>query len=610
MQRWGRIAAGVTAALVAWSAASAAPNQAPGLDQGWKPEDRNAWYGASQGSRLIPLAWLRALEQPGARGGKFLDPTYLEQRYRYISDGGVNGLPVGFALDVQDDRKFLETSLRWRKNQSKNEPWVGMNCAACHTTKLRYNNKDYVIDGGATLADFQTLLVDLEAALSQTLADPTRFDRFARDVFKLPPGSPPNTPPLDTQANRTALRAAVAQHLRYAQDKRAMNKTNSKYGFGRLDAVGHILNKVVLVSNRKAPVAGAEPDAPVSYPFLWNVNQHEKVQWNGIAPNIKLPAKQDLDVGALVRNTSEVTGVFADIDTRWTLRGGYRTSANVKNLVSMEQLLGKLNAPKWPAEWPLDQTLVDQGAPLFKEHCSECHQLLSRKDLKTKIPLQMGLFKPTPKFPKPPGTDKAMACNAAMYVASTGSLKGAGEGYFNILKPLGKEEKVTTMLTTLTVGQLWHKRDDVAGAGLRSLLGLNPPPQVAQLAAPVAAKPTRRELCEDAQSDILGYKARPLNGIWATAPYLHNGSVATLYDLLLPPADRKAFYVGSREFDPINVGYVRTQTSAEDFFLNPFTSTGGPAWGDSNAGHDYNNAQFTPQQRRALVEYMKTFGER
>lgn len=608
MHRWGRIAAGVTAALAAWTGASAAPDQAPGLDQGWKPEDRIAWYGASQGSRLIPLAWLRALEQPGG-GGKFLDAAYLE-RLRYITDGGVNGLPVGFAVDIQNDDKLLETRLRWRKGQGKSEPWVGMNCAACHTTKLRYSNKDYVIDGGATLADFQTLLINLEAAIAQTLADPARFDRFAREVFRLPPGSPPNTPPLDTQANRNALRTAMAQHMSYAQAKRTMNKTDSKYGFGRLDAVGHILNKVVLVANRKAPV-GAEPDAPVSYPFLWNVNQHEKVQWNGIAPNFKLPAKQDLDAGALVRNTSEVTGVFADIDTRWTLRGGYRTSANVKNLVSMEQLLGKLSAPKWPAGWPLDQNLVDEGAPLFKEKCSSCHQQLSRKDLETKIPLKMGLFKPNVKFPgPPPGTDKAMACNAAMMKASTGSLKGAGEGYFNILKPLGKEEKVTTMLTTVTVGQLWNKRGEVAGAGLRSVLGLNPPPQVAQPAAPVTTAPTRRELCEDAVSDILGYKARPLNGIWATAPYLHNGSVATLYDLLLPPADRKGFYVGSREFDPIDVGYVRTKTSPDDFFLNPFTPAGGPAWGDSNEGHDYNNAQFTPRQRRALVEYMKTFGER
>ncbi len=53
----------------------------------------------------------------------------------------------------------------------------------------------------------------------------------------------------------------------------------------------------------------------------------------------------------------------------------------------------------------------------------------------------------------------------------------------------------------------------------------------------------------------LKYKARELSGIWATAPYLHNGSVPSLYELLLPADQRsKRFYVGNAEFDPKHVG--------------------------------------------------------
>ena len=65
-------------------------------------------------------------------------------------------------------------------------------------------------------------------------------------------------------------------------------------------------------------------------------------------------------------------------------------------------------------------------------------------------------------------------------------------------------------------------------------------------------------------ASLLAYRARSLNGIWATAPYLHNGSVPTLYDLLLPkkrkgdPEDGEyrpeKFQVGSRQFDPDKVG--------------------------------------------------------
>jgi hypothetical protein len=108
-------------------------------------------------------------------------------------------------------------------------------------------------------------------------------------------------------------------------------------------------------------------------------------------------------------------------------------------------------------------------------------------------------------------------------------------------------------------------------------------------------------------SGILGYKARPLTGIWATAPYLHNGSVPTLYDLLLPPEERPAsFWLGSREYDPVKVGYVGGPSEENTFEFNTRDSLGRPIPGNANTGHDYDNASFTDEERRALVEYMKT----
>ena len=61
----------------------------------------------------------------------------------------------------------------------------------------------------------------------------------------------------------------------------------------------------------------------------------------------------------------------------------------------------------------------------------------------------------------------------------------------------------------------------------------------------------------------LAYKVRPLNGIWATPPYLHNGSVPNLYALLSPVAERpKTFYLGHRDYDPVCVGYQIAATAA------------------------------------------------
>src|SRR5262249_47532085 len=81
----------------------------------------------------------------------------------------------------------------------------------------------------------------------------------------------------------------------------------------------------------------------------------------------------------------------------------------------------------------------------------------------------------------------------------------------------------------------------------------------------------------------LGYKARPLDGVWATPPFLHNGSVPNLYQMLVPGADRSArFYLGSTRFDPKHVGYETSQ------FPGAFElDTSRP--GNHNTGHEFRN---------------------
>jgi len=98
----------------------------------------------------------------------------------------------------------------------------------------------------------------------------------------------------------------------------------------------------------------------------------------------------------------------------------------------------------------------------------------------------------------------------------------------------------------------------------------------------------------------LAYKARPLNGIWATAPYLHNGSVPSLWELLKKPGDRvQSFYVGNREFDPVNVGYVTTQPDERATPLD----TSRP--GNSNGGHTW-GTDLPDAEKWDLIEYLKS----
>jgi mono/diheme cytochrome c family protein len=104
-----------------------------------------------------------------------------------------------------------------------------------------------------------------------------------------------------------------------------------------------------------------------------------------------------------------------------------------------------------------------------------------------------------------------------------------------------------------------------------------------------------------------GYAAMPLDGIWLRAPYLHNGSVPTLRDMLEPAAQRPVrFFRGNDVYDPVRGGFFsdRPARGRQRFFQFDTTSDG-----NSNVGHDgeaYGTALSTPD-KDALVEYLKTF---
>jgi hypothetical protein len=99
-----------------------------------------------------------------------------------------------------------------------------------------------------------------------------------------------------------------------------------------------------------------------------------------------------------------------------------------------------------------------------------------------------------------------------------------------------------------------------------------------------------------------GYTATPLDGIWLTGPYLHNGSVPTLADLLEAPANRPTrFWRGYDVFDAAKVGFVVQGSEAER--AGTVYDTTLP--GNANAGHTY-GAELTLQDKRALLEYLKT----
>ncbi|MEA2187833.1 MAG: hypothetical protein QOK16_2844 [Solirubrobacteraceae bacterium] len=99
-----------------------------------------------------------------------------------------------------------------------------------------------------------------------------------------------------------------------------------------------------------------------------------------------------------------------------------------------------------------------------------------------------------------------------------------------------------------------------------------------------------------------GYSNQPLDGIWLRAPYLHNGSVPTLTDLLTAPKQRPdVFYRDVDIYDWKHVGFVSRGTTAKREGFKFKTSVAG----NGNGGHTY-GTHLPASDKRALIEYMKT----
>lgn len=102
-----------------------------------------------------------------------------------------------------------------------------------------------------------------------------------------------------------------------------------------------------------------------------------------------------------------------------------------------------------------------------------------------------------------------------------------------------------------------------------------------------------------------GYANSPLDGLWARAPYLHNGSVPTLRDMLEPVFKRPVtFYRGDDEYDPIKVGF-RSNRSADDLG-RPLFQFNAKVDANSNSGHEY-GTKLKLEEKDALVEYLKKY---
>lgn len=518
------------------------------LNQGWGVPETLWYYHADQGSVLMPYDVLVHLEQ--ADSEQLLIAPESLTRFRLLTQhktpNNPDALPVGFA---------------------RHEDKVGLTCAACHTSQINYRGTAMRIDGAPALASIIGFLRAVQASLEATLAQDAKLARFAASMH----GGGKDAASLE------AARKSLQETLSWFQSYDSANRSSTAEGFGRMDAIGRIINQVVRFTSD--PKNSLEPNAPASFPMLWDAPRHDYVQWTAFSTNA--------EAGSLGRNTGEVVGVFAHVEvkhyeTQEAAKKGYPSSIESNELVSMEESLRGLKSPLWPEKIlpPIDRALAARGESLYQANCLSCHAIIDRDDPKRHVVAMVTGVDVV-------GTDDTSASNVASARIPTGVLQGAispsGTTY-------GAEAPALALVGDLATRIVATRPD----AALRSIAnarlhGAEKTPKQGNYTHNTDANPT---------AELRSYKARPLNGIWATSPYLHNGSVPTLYDLLLPPSERpQTFSVGRWEYDPRKVGYV--SDGQVPFVVDTRVK------GNSNRGHEF-GVTLPDADRWALVEYLKT----
>jgi hypothetical protein len=535
------------------------------LNQGWSREEADLYNHTTEGTNLAPLDFFLSLPDPDKPTDRFL--PRLTTKYGFIdapkSEANPSGLPIGIAVDE-------------RPKSFGDRPYIGMTCSACHTRQVAYRSLDgsgnekvwnLSIHGGPALVDIHRFKSDLYSTFLKLNNDEGLFKQFATNLLSRDP----------SQEDAASIKQELAEFLGPVVTMRGIIKAAgvelTEPGPGNLNALtqgyynnlglfGWLVKKGLVPPNPTPsqmpmpPFEGADNFPPVW--FAWSDNWAQwfvEIHHPGPRNWIQAISSSEVRPPKMIESLKQAS-VFATI--------------HFENISAIQSAIERLRTPKWPEKifGALDATKMSEGRQLYVKYCASCHE---HQPLP---PNEYGIV-----IHERQAFDVGTDPTAYAQFAKDGAVRATS------LKDVS--EKIIQMRTAQLVGALGE------------------PAAKNHLAMASRGRPNDFRMAQSKNLQIPGprwqesgaaYWAPPLQGIFATSPYFHNGSVRTLSDVLKPATERETtFRSGSNEFLPGELGL-----KSEGVYTFNTKEVG-----KGNHGHEF-GADLSKEEKLSLIEYLKS----
>lgn len=552
-------------------------------ENGLSTKERNEYYYQDEGIQYLPYDVISSFKRPNSNGKGFYDELFLERPerlglYKNILDPSLP--PIG--ITISDDPAYL--------------PLFGIACATCHTSVITYQGQAFIVDGASSLFAIDRLIQEMVTSIILTLINPVEFNSFYKRYQSLRKLADDNSSEVEQLSKSSEVQGIKSilekqelsslcdkdqdnlnKYLQVLNGKINTTLTSGAYpteqqlnsrikmfgylvkraqfflkkasyaknptdklasqGLGRSNPWGVTKNMLAAEIMKKSPKDWPkQAGGPVNTPTIWNFEDSKWIFLSGVTNSM------------VERNLAQ--GVALLTDFNWDT---YETTVSIRKLEKVSSYARKIKPPVWPEEilGEIDLEKAIQGKFLFEQSCAPCH-----KDNKSAGPASISYLYTNV------WTDQEYA------KAQTEDFYGK-DLFSEVLSPFLLKVK--------------------AGVAQREQIVDLTPFEKGRLPS-VWAKPGFNAI-----------EAKPLYGIWSSPPYLHNGSVPTIKDLLSKPERRpKSFWMGSMEYDPVNLGFKYDKI----YYSSEINTECDKCLGNSNDGHVF-GTNLSETEKFQLIEYLK-----